>query len=170
MCTLYKAQRQMGHSSFVFSVWVLFASALFPIEMVAGVQQNLTYSAVPSLSNYQLGSILPISGLDVSSLAVGGSAECQSPYTVTNNSPGEGRIILIKVQTPLPEGCSIEVQMDSSPGMVCSGSVSADQTDRGLVDSMQKGSYQGKMHFKIRGNLGKVKGGNVEILYTLKSN
>lgn len=150
------------------AVWLLIANATASqCPLSALIQQSLTYGAVPALSTYQLGRVLPISGLDTSQLQMGTDVQAQSPYTVTNNSASEARIILVKIETPLPEGCSIEIGMDASPGLSTSNAVSADKVDRGLVDTMQKGSYQGKMHFNIRGNITGVANNNITILYTL---
>lgn len=148
--------------------WLLLLGLFWTWRADSDVTQKLRYGAVPFAGGYQLGSSSPITDIPtMSSDGKSGTVKVNSPYRISSNS-NESRRIMVKVVTALPDGCAINVDMDRPPGLQTqSGGVDMDLIDRNLVTSMERGSYQGTLHYAIKGDLGRAKNPKIEVLYTL---
>lgn len=142
--------------------------AALTLPICSDVTQQLHYGAVPFAGGYQLGSVGAVSDIPApTSDGQSGTVKISSPYRLSSNS-SETRRILVKVMAALPEGCAIHVDMDQPPGLQTQhGGVDMDVTDRNLVTNLDRGNYQGTLHYAIQGDLSKAKNSHISVLYTL---
>lgn len=134
--------------------------------VLATQQQSLHYSAIPSVTTYQLGKSTPVA--DIASLSDGsGTIKFSSPYSLSNSS-GQQRI-LVKTTSDLPSSMAIRVSIDQPSGVISDGPVSMDGTDRSLVSNLLRGSYTGQLHYAIDGEFSSKTRGTIKVLYTLNA-